>query len=73
MTEMTELDKYHLGLAHEYLDRAMDCVCNKRRAKAQEHLTESITYYSKITRGIRDESWEEKARKSLPLIMGSQI
>lgn len=71
--EMTKLDEYHLELAHEYLDRAMDCVRNKRRAKAQEHLTESITQYSRVTRGIRDESWEEKARKSFPLIMGSQI
>lgn len=71
--ELTSLDEYNLGLAHEYLDRALDCVRNKRRAKAQEHLTESITYYSKVTRGVRDESWEEKARESFPLIMGSQI
>ena len=70
---LSELDKYHVEMAHKCLDQALECVKNKRRARAQELLTESITYYAKIPRGYRDDEWEEKARNGLPKIMGSHI
>ena len=70
---LSELDKYNLEMAHKYLDQALECVKNKRRARAQVLLTESITYYSKVPRGYRDDEWEEKAWFGLPRIMGSQM
>lgn len=71
--KLTELDEYNLELAHKFLDLALDCIEKKRRARAQEFLTESITYYAKIPKGHRDDDWEEKAKSGLPKIMGSHI